>query len=148
MAIFISFGIFKNFRKKEVVRKGHEAPTRVEAPPTGRAPCLVSTSCASRTPFSCTLRILVGKNSLYILPKVLTLVSRKYPLFSFRAVSVADLERHGFTLLQQWRQRCLAFEDRAEKIRTRRDQQGWRDQERHGGPTSGGERRRYPSTFT
>ena len=39
-----------------------------------------------RTPFSCTLRMLVGKNSLYKLPKVLTTVSRKYPLFSFRAV--------------------------------------------------------------
>ena len=34
MAIFISFGIFKNFRKKEVVQKGHEAPTRVEGVPT------------------------------------------------------------------------------------------------------------------
>ena len=40
MAIFISFGIFKNFRKKEVVREGHEASTRVEGAPTltGRAP--------------------------------------------------------------------------------------------------------------
>ena len=64
------------------------------APPTvGRAPCLMGTSCASRTPFSCMLRILVGKNSLYILPKVLTTVSRKYPLFSFRVVPVADLEQ-------------------------------------------------------
>ena len=33
MAIFISFGLFKNFRKKEVVRKGHEAPTREEGAP-------------------------------------------------------------------------------------------------------------------
>ena len=39
MAFFISFGLFKNFRKKEVVRKRHEAPTREEgAPPVGRAP--------------------------------------------------------------------------------------------------------------
>ena len=38
--------------------------------------------------------ILVGKNTLYNLPKVLTTVSRKYPLFSFRAVSVSDLEHH------------------------------------------------------
>ena len=40
MTIFISFGIFKNFRKKEVVREGHEAPTRVEGAPTpiGRPP--------------------------------------------------------------------------------------------------------------
>ena len=40
MAIFINFGIFKNFRKKEVVQKGHEAPMRVEGAPTltGRAP--------------------------------------------------------------------------------------------------------------
>ena len=93
MAIFISFGIFKNFRKKEVVRKGHEASTRVEGAPTlpGRAPCLVATSYASQTLFSCTLRILVGKNSLYILLKVLTTVSRKYPLFLFRSISVSDL---------------------------------------------------------
>ena len=34
-----------------------------------------------------------GKNSLYILPKVLTTVSRKYPLFSFRAVPVAELSK-------------------------------------------------------
>lgn len=95
MAIFISFGLFKNFRKKEVVRKGHEAPTREEgAPPRRARPCLVGTSSASRTPFSCMLRILVGKNSLYILPKVLTTVSRKYPLFSFQAISVSDLEHH------------------------------------------------------
>ena len=53
----------------------------------------MGTSCASRTPFSCTLRILVGKNSLYILPKVLTTVSRKYLLFSFRAVPVAELSK-------------------------------------------------------
>ena len=53
----------------------------------------MSTSCALRTPFSCTLRILVGKNSLYILPKVLTLVSRKFPLFSFRAIAAADLSK-------------------------------------------------------
>ena len=40
MAIFISFGIFKNFRKKEVVREGHKASTRVEGAPRGggRAP--------------------------------------------------------------------------------------------------------------
>ena len=39
------------------------------------------------------LRILVGKNSLYILPKVLTTVSRNYPLFSFRVVPVAELSK-------------------------------------------------------
>ena len=70
------------------------------------------------------LRILVGKNSLYILPKVLTLVSRKYPLFSFQAVSVADLEHYDVTLLKQRRQGCLATEDRDEKSRTGGDQQG------------------------
>ena len=72
MAIFIRFGIFKNFGKKEVVREGHEAPTREEgAPPyVGRTPCLVGTLCASRTLFSSMLRILVGKNSLYSLPEV------------------------------------------------------------------------------
>ena len=47
------------------------------------------------------LRILVGKKSLYILPKVLTTVSRKYPLFSFRAVSVSDLEHHGVSKRSQ-----------------------------------------------
>ena len=40
------------------------------------------------------IRILVGKNSLYILPKVLTTVSCNYPLFSFRAVSLTDLDHH------------------------------------------------------
>ena len=111
MAIFIPFGIFKNFGKKEVVREGHEASTRVEgAPtPTGRAPYLVATSCASRTPFSCSLRILVGKNSLYKLPKVLTTVSRKYPLFSFRAISVADQEHHDVALLP--REGLMSFPD-------------------------------------
>ena len=94
MSIFINFRLFKNLRKKEVVRKGHEAPTREEgAPPIGCAPCLMGTSCASRTPFSCMLRILVSKNSLYILPKVLTTVSRKYPLFSFRVVPAAELNK-------------------------------------------------------
>ena len=40
MAIFISFGLFKDFRKKEVVRKGHDAPTIVEGAATlkGRVP--------------------------------------------------------------------------------------------------------------
>ena len=59
-------------------------------PPVLRAPYLVGTLCASRTPFSCMLHILVGKNSLYILPKVLTTVSRKYNLFSFQVVPVAE----------------------------------------------------------
>ena len=54
--------------------------------PSGRAPYLVSTSCAFRTPFSCTICILVGKKSLYNLPKVLTPVSCKYLLSLFRAV--------------------------------------------------------------
>ena len=58
--------------------------------PPGRTPYLVGTSCAFRTLFSCTIHILVGKNSLYILPKALTPVSRKSPLFSFRAIVVAD----------------------------------------------------------
>ncbi len=53
----------------------------------------MGTSCALRTPFSCTILLLVGKNSLYNLPKVLTTVSRKYPLFSFRAVPVAELSK-------------------------------------------------------
>ena len=44
---------------------------RVEGAPyrPGRAPYLVATSCALQTPFSYTLRILVGKNSLYNLPE-------------------------------------------------------------------------------
>ena len=53
----------------------------------------MGTSCALRTPFSCTLCILVGKKSLYNLPKVLTLISRKYPLFLFRAVAAADYSK-------------------------------------------------------
>ena len=55
------------------------ASTRVEGAsyPTGHATCLVGTSCALRTPFSCMILIFVGKNSLYNLPKILTTVSRK-----------------------------------------------------------------------
>ena len=92
MAISLHFGTFKNLWKQEVIQEGHEASTRVEgAPyPPGRAPYLVGTSCALRIPFSYTLRILVGKNSLYNLPEVLTPVSRKNPLFVFRAVAAAD----------------------------------------------------------
>ena len=44
----------------------------------------------SRLRFLARYVFLVGKNSLYILPKVLTLVSRNYPLFLFRAVVAAD----------------------------------------------------------
>ena len=61
--------------------------------PPGRAPYLVGTSCALRTPFSYTTRILVGKNSLYNLLEVLTPVSRNYPLFVFRAVAAADYSK-------------------------------------------------------
>ena len=61
---------------------------------TGRAPYLVGTSCASRTLFSCTIPLLVGKKSLYNLPKVLTTVSCKYTLPLFRAVFLTDLEHH------------------------------------------------------
>ena len=40
MAISLCFGIFKNFEKKEVIREGHEASTKVEGALTltGRAP--------------------------------------------------------------------------------------------------------------
>ena len=54
----------------------------------------MATSCALRTLFSCTILLLVGKNSLYNLSKVLTTVSRKYPLFLFRAIFLTDLEHH------------------------------------------------------
>ena len=53
----------------------------------------MSTSCALQTLFSCTILLLVGKNSLYNLPKVLTTVPRKYPLFLFRAVSATDYSK-------------------------------------------------------
>ena len=98
MAIFLRFGIFKNFRKQKVIREGHEASTRVEGAPTltWRAPCLMDTSCVPRTPFSCTLRILVGKNSLYNLPKVLTTVSCKNIMSLFRAIPIVDLEQDVF----------------------------------------------------
>ena len=87
-AIFLRFRILKKIGKLKVVRRAHEATTRVEgAPyPLGAPPCLVGTSCALRTPFSCTILLLVGKNSLYNLPKVLTTVPRQYPLFLFWAV--------------------------------------------------------------
>ena len=45
----------------------------------------------------------------------MTTVSRKTPLFLFRAVFLTDLEHHDVTLLQQWRQGCLAIEDRAKR---------------------------------
>ena len=61
--------------------------------PPGRTPYLVGTSCALRTPFSYTSCILVGKNSLYKLPGVLSPVSRNYPLFVFRAVAAADYSK-------------------------------------------------------
>ena len=54
--------------------------------PLGAPPYLVGTSCALRTPFSYTTRILVSKNSLYNPPGVLTPVSRKYLLSLFRVV--------------------------------------------------------------
>ena len=65
--------------------------------PPGRAPCIVGTSCALRTLFSCTILLLVGKNSLYNHLKVLTSIPREHPLFLFRAVSAADLEQDVFS---------------------------------------------------
>ena len=92
MAIFISFGIFKNFRKKEVVQEGHKAYARVGGMPTlpGRAPLSRGHLICLPDSIFLHVTILVGKKSLYILSKVLTTVSRKYPLFSFRVVHVAD----------------------------------------------------------
>ena len=52
----------------------------------GAPPCLVGTLCALRTLFSYRTSILVGKNSLYNLPGVLTPVSRKNLLSLFRAI--------------------------------------------------------------
>ena len=60
----------------------------------GAPPRLVATSCAFRTPFSCRILVLVSKNSLYNLPRVLTPVSCNYPLFVFRAVFLTDPGRH------------------------------------------------------
>ena len=96
MAIFISFGLFKNFRKKELVRKGHEGPTRVVgAPyPSRRGPLPREHLVCLLDSVSCTICILVGKKSLYNLPKVLTPVSRKSPLFLFRAIFLTDLGYH------------------------------------------------------
>ena len=45
--------------------------------------------------------VLQDKNSLYILPDVLTTVTQKYPLFLFRAIFLTDLDRYGFTKLFQ-----------------------------------------------
>ena len=55
----------------------------------------MGTVCALWTPSSCTILLLVGKNSLYNLPKVLTTVSCKYILSLFRAVFLTYLDRHG-----------------------------------------------------
>ena len=65
-----------------------------------------------------------------------------FELFSMRVVKA----RHHVVPLQQRWQWCLANEDRAEEGRTHGDQQGWRDQEGHGGPSSGN--RRHPSTWS
>ena len=72
-------------KKKKQSEKDTRPPRGWRARPTllGAPPYLVSTSCAFRTPFSCTLRILVGKNSLYNLLGVLTPVSRKNLSFLF-----------------------------------------------------------------
>ena len=61
----------------------------------------MGTLCALRTLFSCTILLLVGKNSLYNLPKVLTTVSRKNLLFSLRAVFLTDLEHHDVSKRSQ-----------------------------------------------
>ena len=63
-------------------------------PPLGRAPLPRGHLVYPPTPFSCMILILVSKNSLYNLPKVLTTVPRKNPLFSFRAIFLTDLEHH------------------------------------------------------
>ena len=62
--------------------------------PLGAPPYLVGTSCALRTPFSYTTRILVSKKSLYNISGVLTPVSCKNLLFLFRAVFLTDLGYH------------------------------------------------------
>ena len=62
--------------------------------PPGCASCVVGTSCALWTPFSCMILLLVGNNSLYNLPKVLTTVSRKNLLSLFRAIFLIDPGRH------------------------------------------------------
>ena len=82
MAIFLRFGIFKK------IGKVRSSPGRTQGVHEGggRAPCLVGKSCALRTPFSYMILLLVGKNSLYNLPEVLTTVPRKYPLFLFGVV--------------------------------------------------------------
>ena len=54
----------------------------------------MDTSCALWTPFSCTILLLVGKNSLYNLLKVLTTAPWQNPLFLFRAVFLTDLDHH------------------------------------------------------
>ena len=101
MAIFLRFGIFRKIENKKQSGKD----TRVEgAPyPPGRAPSLVGTLCALWTPFSCTILLLVGKKSLYNLPKVLTTVSHKYLMFFFELFSakVVKAKHHVVSLLLQ-----------------------------------------------
>ena len=47
------------------------------------------------TLFSYRILVCQDKNSLYILPDVLTTISQKSPLFLFRAIFLTDLDRHG-----------------------------------------------------
>ena len=94
LKIYVDF--FWNILKILGERTTRGGPPGPHKPPLHHHPLvavgkLVGTSCASRTPFSCGVLLLVGKNSLYILPKGLTLVSRKFPLFSFRVCFLSQI---------------------------------------------------------
>ena len=65
--------------------------------PPGRAPLPRGHLVRSPDSVSCTIPLSVDKNSLYNLPNVLTIVSCKYPLSLFRAISIADLEQDVFS---------------------------------------------------
>ena len=94
MAIFLRFRIFKKIRKiKSSPKSARRGDKTGGAPyPPGAPLWLVATSYALRAPFSCGILLLVDKNSLYNLPKVLTTVPCKNPLFLFRVVFLTDLD--------------------------------------------------------
>jgi hypothetical protein len=80
---------------------------RVRPTPLGTPLWLVATSCTLRTPFSCGILLLVGKNLLYNLPKVSTSIPRQNPLFLCLANSAADLKQHVFARVSRG-ESCLS----------------------------------------
>ena len=117
MAIFLCFGIFKKIGKWEADRKGHEASTRVEgAPPASWAPRVLSGLRFLARYFFWSVKIHYIISRRFWPPYHANILCSRFELFSVRVVKA---RHHVVPLLQQWWQRCLANEDRAEEGRTK-----------------------------